>query len=264
MNKLLTILIITIFTSCLRNNDSDFSPNTRTHSFSERSISSIWPYSVKFPLSLKYSSEFNEDEITALNSSANSWSDSVQNEVHFFDLSSSEKSSEASLSNYNDNELGIYKLEKWPKDLPQTALAVTQIFASRLNSGQANERIDIQHADILVNFESFTFSTDGSWGHDLETVILHEMGHFLGLYHDYSSAELSIMFPTINRHTNNQSPKEKDIEHILNKYSLSKRIEAYEKSRTSSTQGKKQDIVIILELYPNGVEKIKIETLKRK
>ncbi|MFQ5743594.1 MAG: carboxypeptidase-like regulatory domain-containing protein, partial [Acidobacteriota bacterium] len=56
--------------------------------------------------------------------------------------------------------------------------AITQTFLLTDNDGTVLE------ADILVNDRRFSFNTDaGNVGLDLETIMLHELGHLLGLDH---------------------------------------------------------------------------------
>lgn len=170
-----------------------------------------------FPLNVKISGDFSNDENIAINEVANNWSAPfVDKNMQVFNLESDQnKNSISDLNNFNDNTLGIYKIYDWNSELPPTALAVTQIYGN-----QVGNEIIIYHADILVNYDNFSFSDDFGYGHDLQTVIAHEMGHFLGLYHDYSSVDESIMYPSITRFTINRAPKEKDIENIKSKYRL--------------------------------------------
>jgi len=122
-----------------------------------------------------------------------------------------------------DSVLGVYKTDTWPSDLPGSALAVTQIFGLRKNTGKPNEYVDIQHADILLNEDIHNFDTENSGpNYDLRTVILHEMGHFLGLQHKSlsSSRNSSVMYPSISSTESKKEPKAVDITDIREKYSI--------------------------------------------
>lgn len=207
------------FTGCVREetvhqNQPKYSALSGSH------LEAKWSNSISFPLTLKYGTNFSTNELMAIENSANNWNDSVQNEIHFFDIQPSQVSEKVHVDDYNDTELGVYKLTKWPTELPPTALAITQIFGEKIQTS-TDTRLEIQHADILVNFENFEFSSNGGFiGYDLETIIIHEMGHFLGLAHQDSSPETSIMYPTIGQFTDSKIPKEIDISNILAKYSV--------------------------------------------
>lgn len=79
-----------------------------------------------------------------------------------------------------------------------TTLAVTITTTSDVigeNDGHGGKTTyvgQIIKADILFN-PSSQFSTDGSTGQDLQTVAIHEIGHFFGL--DHSGVVRAVMFP---------------------------------------------------------------------
>ena len=180
MSLLFKIFIFWLtFTSCEKQEQGEVDKGS-TSALSKQLEKSRWSSQSVFPAQIKYGNSFDATEITAIENSANSWSSSVDNQITFFDVQPSNIENKNNLDLYDDSELGIYKLTQWPTELPQTALAVTQIFGSSMKS-TSGDYIKIDHADILINYDSFSFSTDDSWGYDLETVILHEMGHFLGL-----------------------------------------------------------------------------------
>lgn len=249
--------------SCAPQNEQAF--HTSRSAASTALSPSMWPMNA-FPLNLKISSSFDNNESQAIQDMANQWSASVNDEIQFFDTTAttSEKNT-TNINAFNDGTLGVYKLAQWPSEFPASALAVTQIFGTKKNSGQY---IQIDHADILVNYENFSFSTDYGFGYDLQTVVLHEMGHFLGLYHDTSSVQESIMYPTISRFNTNRAPKDKDINNIDNKYNLQSSVSAASarKYLVPSKQVMNDEpgmpIAIIFEIYPNGKEKFYIKERK--
>ena len=210
-----------IFASCAPKSEEAFRATASAQS--GYMAPSYWNGGVaRLPLRLDISSDFSVDETQAIVETGNQWSTSIQNKAQLLDTSinTAEKNT-TNLNAYYDDTMGVYKLTTWPSELPGTALAVTQIFGLRKNIGSSSERIEIQHADILVNYDYFSFSTNDTFGYDLKTVVLHEMGHFLGLYHDESSVSQSVMYPTISRYMNNRVPKERDINNIYAKYGIS-------------------------------------------
>jgi hypothetical protein len=68
----------------------------------------------------------------------------------------------------------------------------TQAGVSDGRGGQTQFVGQILDSDILFN-PSRSFSTDGAGGEDLETVAVHEIGHFFGLNH--SGVVRAVMFP---------------------------------------------------------------------
>lgn len=251
------IILSLIFSSCVRQEQTGVDSSS-TSALSDNPSKSMWRSQASFPLTIKYGKDFDTDEISAIETSTGNWTDSVQNEIQFFDVKPSDLNKKNTLSSYEDSELGIYKLNSWPTELPPTALAVTQIFGSRINSGKSSEYVEIEHADILMNYENFSFTTDNTWGYDLETVLIHELGHFLGLYHDDVSIDDSVMYPTVSRYNDNKYPKQKDIDNILNKYSISK-ASSQNSALAENSSLDAQRVVLILELYPDGSEIIKIK-----
>ncbi|MBI2519622.1 MAG: matrixin family metalloprotease [Bdellovibrio sp.] len=103
------------------------------------------------------------------------------------------------LISYYDNEMGIYKSEKWFSELGEGVLAITQFFAiRRYQAGQ--QYLELQHSDIILNYRDYSFSWDlkDASSYDLPSVLLHEMGHFVGLPHVISTA-LSAMWPALKK-----------------------------------------------------------------
>lgn len=229
---------------------------------SVKGIPSKWSQSA-FPLNLKISTDFNTDELTAVQSAALNWGLAVDSQIDFFNPTNNSITSKSSLNAYNDSTLGVYKITSWPNDLPTTALAVTQIYGKIRNAGSSSEYIEIRHADVLMNYDYYTFKTGDDWGYDLGTVVLHELGHFLGLYHSSTSSDDSVMYPTISRYTNNIEPLDYDISAIKNNYRVGSTSDSHQRSAMSNNHENDlegEEVVIHFELRANGTETIKIKS----
>jgi hypothetical protein len=228
---------------------------------------SYWPNAASaFPLNVRLSTSFSGQESDSIKASANSWSTAVSNKETFFTTATSTGEKGSSLGSYNDGLLGVYKLTSWPAELEPSALAVTQLFGIRKNIGSSNEAIEISHADILVNYDIFEFSTDGTDGYDLETVVVHEFGHFLGLGHEQSAPSMSVMYPTISKFTQSRSPKVDDKSNLENLYNITgggaTASQAAFRSIASADElessGKSELVVILYELRADGTERVKV------
>lgn len=216
---------------------------------------------------MKISDQFANDEDQAIRDMANAWSDSLNQATQFMDAAYvTPELNSLDMAQYEDSVIGVYKMSAWPSALPATALAVTQLIGVRKNIGRASEYIDIQHADILVNYDYFAFSTDNTEGYDLQTIVLHEMGHLLGLYHDNSSVEESVMYPSITRSVENRAPKERDVRSIETLYGVSRsgsfnNNHAIAGNSSLQEEGPSADeevVVIQFELMADGSENIKM------
>ena len=97
-----------------------------------------------------------------------------------------------SLDDFYDDEIGIYNSKTWFPDVSFDALAITQYFGY-----QQGDHLEIIHADIIINDKYFDFSVDPlDYGKfDLPSIVLHELGHLIGLPHRYSFE--SVMRPNL-------------------------------------------------------------------
>lgn len=219
MKTLLLLLPILAISSCN-------STQTQSSDVSSGNINAaapyLWPVS-SFPKQVKISTAFSAAESTAITDMSVAWETAIANKVDFFTVSgtTSELNPNVSLDSLNDSVSGIYKLNTWPSSLSGSALAVTQIFGRRYNVGSADEYVAIAHADILMNYDFYDFRTSDpgtSGSYDMRTVVLHEMGHYLGLAHKYGT---TVMTPSVGTYTKNQVPKSTDIVDISDKYHIS-------------------------------------------
>ena len=263
MKTLLLMSFLAIFISCTPTvSDIGSSRNQRINPLAL----SYWPAGLAtFPLTVNISSSFDATENTAIQSGATSWSTTVSNNTTFFDTNGTVAEKGGSLNSYSDSSMGVYKITSWPSELPGSALAVTQIFGLRRNIGTASEAIEITHADILVNYDDWSFSTTGGSGFDLETVLLHEFGHFLGLGHNDSSVSESVMYPNVSSLTTNRVPRALDTSAITSLYNIGGVVSASATrsiasidNQASQDFGITESVVMQFELNSDGSERLKI------
>lgn len=200
-------------------------PKVSSSPFSSRPTVDVrWPSS-SFPLNLKISQEIineyasNDYSTHGPEIMSSRWNGALSG-INVFTTPFAETTTfgYSSLNGFDDFELGIYKSDNWFNEVSSSALAVTQYFGVRRNTGTASEYIELIHADIILNFRDFLFSTTGeSTKYDLSSVILHEMGHLLGLGH-YSGFQPSVMDPFIDRGEIKRALYSVDISAIENNY----------------------------------------------
>lgn len=240
---------------------------SETGSVSRGNINAEAPYlwTSSFPKQLQISAAFNSRpaDVTSIQTVGNAWSTAVENKKTFFSYSTgaTEKTiGLGSTSALNDGIFGIYKAVTWPYPDYPDALAVTQIFAFRYNVGSSSEYVDIQEADIIMNYQNFNFDDPSiTYDYDLQTVMLHEMGHFLGLSHKskFSNRNDSVMFPSIFNYEIKQTPKLVDVGDIASKYGVTLSGSGGASSIVGSSKiyepnGPGTAVRIILELRANG------------
>ncbi len=208
MRNFIGIALLTLFiTSCKPSSSSGTqSSSARPNILPGSCTIGKWT-NLSTPLNLKMSSEFsgdftNADLVNGLNpleQMAKVWNDAVTPTITLFQVpfAIAATTGSSSLGGFRDNELGIYKSHTWFPEVSSGALAITQYYGILRNDPTLGNYVDLTHADIIVNYRDFgsQFSMNGNSiiSYDLPTVLVHEMGHFLGLCHENNYS--SIMAP---------------------------------------------------------------------
>jgi hypothetical protein len=141
------------------------------------------------------------DEFQVIVNMMNHWDAAVSPTMKFFTTTKNTSTLELPTSNVaslgpdgSPNEFGIYKSTQWFSELSSGALAVTQYFG-RTETFNNQQYQMITHADIIMNMNGqLPYSLDQEAGrYHFGSVVLHEIGHFIGLLHNNNQS--SIMFP---------------------------------------------------------------------
>jgi hypothetical protein len=157
--------------------------------------------------------------LSPIDEMAANWNNSIS-EVILFKVPSETTSNKRypNLVDYRDNEMGVYLIDDWFNELSPAALAITQFFGITKNKGTNEEYLELIHADILINTEQHYFSNDpyDETSYDIQSVILHEMGHFIGLQHNIKDP--SVMAPHLRINQSERSIYPADANKVLDRY----------------------------------------------
>lgn len=223
MRSLFFLLIIISTVAC----------NSKKGEVSSGSINADAPFlwETAFPKSMYISVAYSDPvEQQRINQMLDEWESSMNNYNFFTVVSTNEAEKTTGLSSTSqlrDNKFVIYKATQWPYPEYPDALAITQIFAIRYNVGSSSEYVAIQEADVIVNYENFDFyledvDNNAIFDYDYRTVLLHELGHFLGLQHKPRTYNRNntIMYPSIFTTEVKRSPKTVDRQDMASKYGI--------------------------------------------
>ncbi len=196
VRQLILILSFSLLQACGNplKGTSASSSGIQAFGVSDSELTTYWDSS-QFPLTIQIDPYFEEDEYNGITEIGDVWNQAAGKSLLKFQRAS-DSLQYVDLNSYRDSSLGIHFMEQWFDDLSPHALAVTQFYGQKIVK-DGTEMIKIIHADILINGEYYDFSiTSASGRYDLLSVVLHELGHFLGLKHDYS--ESSVMLPVLS------------------------------------------------------------------
>lgn len=223
-----------------------------------------WPTSA-FPLQIKMANDFTDQEKVSIEELAAQWTAVGEEDLQFFTTSfpDFDGSQSTNIDSYKDGQFGIYRSNGWLEGIEDNVLAVTISYGYRYNTGSPNEYVEYNHGDIIVNYRDFIFSLDPDQGEfDFESVVLHELGHFVGLTHYYNWFENSVMKPSILPQETLRELQDIDEQNLRDNYLLSANVSAMiDGAAALSTEPDYVQIISYLkadgecEHYENGVRK---------
>jgi predicted Zn-dependent protease len=208
------VLIYFLFVSCgkvINDVETNFSPVTVDME------SMRWGME-DFPLNIKVSENLNARSQALIGSSLDEW-ESAGNIDVFQVVETTPVLNFSKLSDYYYKDRlvhGIYLADNKVDELSTPTLAVTQIIFYTNRESADNPYYHIVHTDIVINGYDYSFSTNpfDNSSYYLLTLVLHEVGHVLGLGHQNQG----IMYPSMSTQDKQESLNPFDINLISEKY----------------------------------------------
>lgn len=206
MKMCMLIIVIVLIGGC-KSSSTTTTQSAIGNATASSCIIGKWPSS-SLPLNIKMSSEFTGDYsashlvagLNPLEQMAKAWNDPLAASSKVLittPFSNATTTGFTSTSSFRDSEIGIYKSHTWFSNVSASALAITQFFGVVTSHPTLGQYIELTHADIIVNYFNYgskmTMTNNPAYEFDVPTVVLHEMGHLLGLCHE--STKTSVMAP---------------------------------------------------------------------
>lgn len=258
MKNLALLSLLSLLAACVAE-----APKVELSGFN-RNAPMMWNGS--FPKTIRISEDFDEEERQVIADMAESWNTAVNNKKTFYKVGANLPPI-IGTPEYNkmdtDGVFGIYKTARMPEGTSGATIAVTVLKIRTQNYGQENEYNQIFYTDIYVN-DNFFFRPRTPFNHsdsatfDLNSVMVHELGHALGLGHKDSKIK-SVMIPAITEAEKMNAPLPVDVSDISYKYgiqtSLGGGAAAMATSRPNYVPDNKEDtpfVKYIIELKKDG------------
>lgn len=227
MKTLLLLSLIICLTSCKSGGGGveTVTAGGRAPGSTDNSLTFTWSNSA-LPLNVHISNDFvfaPADEVNGMNpveQMQKEWDDAVTGKVLFnYPIANVASKGNDALTTYKDSVFGIYISDDWFTNVSSNALAITQYYAYK-RTGNAGEYYELTHADIIVNNRNHDFSYDANSNvdYDMSTVILHELGHLLGLKHQEDGSIAAVMQPYLSKWQSNRSLFNNDKQTISENY----------------------------------------------
>lgn len=170
------------------------------------------------PISLKVSDNLDSRSKILIGASLDEWERA--GDINFFSaIQTTPNLNFSALSDYYHKDRfvnGIYLANHKIDELSDSTLAVTQIFFYTNRESPSNPYYHIIHTDIIINGYHYTFSTNpfDESKHYLLTLILHEVGHVLGVGHQNQG----IMYPSMSTYDKQETLTSFDLNLVSEKY----------------------------------------------
>jgi hypothetical protein len=223
----LTTLIATLL-SCnvKKGEDTNVAPVSFTSGLPMRWDAGQLPLNVKIATSIHSAdSTIEVNGFSLIEQAQHSWNTADTQRTYFAldpDNTKTTTNIETALDNYIDSEIGIYEHSTWFNDVGSGVLAVTAYLAN-----DRGTYLQMIHGDIILNRRDFNFTNDASniGQFDLPTVVIHELGHLIGLGHNLESTN-SIMYPSVSSSDVKRTPTLNDTNSITSLYNATLALRA--------------------------------------
>lgn len=209
--RLLLLLALSVFLTACAQSESEFYYDNHPATNSMRA----WD-SHSFPLVIQVPDELLPYQIS-IERAGRSWNEALGETVFVFAYNHSPNTQWTdSKKSLFDNYFGLFMQVDWSfTDIGPSVLAYTGTLA-----------VDgtIQSADLIFNFDNFHFDdydkNPSSTNYvDFESVLVHELGHFLGLSHiNMSEDSSSVMLPSLRKAESRRGLSQGDIVRIRQLY----------------------------------------------
>lgn len=264
MRILLVLMIFSLLAGCLSTSGGGSSRasgqslgagsagNGNDGAIENSEIPAFWNVS-SFPLAVFVSEDFSDSEFSMMEAASEGWEREHGTGLNFFNFQGTRAThrNENALENYLDSRIEVHNSYEDIMNPGTLAITIYQGFRS-------GGKVRIDRADIIFNEFDFDFSTDGSGGtFDMASVIVHEMGHLLGLGH-VTSTNASVMAPSINPTQNKRFLFPKDRSLINENYpggsnAITAPLSIGALAAHSATSGGEgREVIVMIEMKANG------------
>lgn len=219
MKKALFLVLAGFLLSCQNNHNVPYDAPAPTPPTTETNAIKNWN-KANFPILIYVPSELQTYQSSIINAQ-NTWNDALKlegyPEVYRFVFNSGKPNTQwtKQYDSLYDNYFGLFAIMNPDWNYPDIGSGVLAFTGTLSQNGK------IIHADVLFNFQNYSFGdvTNGDPDVfnkiDFESVLVHELGHFLGLNHITAEEDPnSIMLPKISRGTAKRTLSTGDVSRI--------------------------------------------------